>query len=194
MRILKPLKLMFLCLLLQACKQPVDWHANDITGLMPDLVFSLAGPLGEQIDANTLHGKLVVLFFGFTHCPDTCPTTLTQLSVIRKNLGVQADGVHFVLVSVDPERDTPAIMQRYSASFGPWLLGLTGTEAALKKLRDAYGVYAAMESSTSKGNYNVMHSTAVFVFDTHGKARLLMTDIQATDTVVADLRNLIEQN
>ena len=66
--------------------------------------------------------------------------------------------------------------------------------SSTKKLRDAYGVYAAMESSTSKGNYNVMHSTAVFVFDTHGKARLLMTDIQATDTVVADLRNLIEQN
>lgn len=192
MRILKPLKLVFLCLLLQACKQPVEWHATDITGVMPDLEFSLAGALGEQIDANMLHGKLVVLFFGFTNCPDACPTTLTQLSVIRKNLGVRADAIQFVLVSVDPERDTPEVMQRYSASFGPWLLGLTGTEAALKKLRAAYGVYAAMESSTSKGNYNVMHSTAVFVFDADGMARLLMTDIQATDAVVADLSNLIE--
>lgn len=192
MRTLKPSFFLLVAILLQACSEPVNWHASDVTGMLPNLEFDLAGPDGERFDARSLQGKAVLLFFGFTSCPDVCPTTLTQLSVVMRKLGPQADKLQILLVSVDPGRDTPEVMKRYTASFGPWLLGLTGSEEALATLRKAYGVYAAMESSDSKGAYNVMHSAAVFAFDSKGQARLLITDVNDSDAVVSDLKNLID--
>jgi len=191
MRIWKLTFLLLLGVLLQSCSQPVDWHASDVTGVLPELQFRLTGPAGEPVDASSLLGKPVLLFFGFTSCPDVCPTTLTQLSVVMKKLGPQADQLQVLLVSVDPARDTPEVMQRYTRSFGPWLLGLTGSEEALAALRKAYGVYAAMESSDTKGTYNVMHSAAIFAFDSNGQARLLITDVNDTDALVSDMQNLI---
>lgn len=193
MRALKLAVIPLILILLQSCNEPLNWHASEITGKMPDLAFSLSGPDGENIGADSLRGKPVLIFFGFTNCPDVCPTTLTQLSVVYKKLGEQADDVQVVLVSVDPDRDTPEVMKRYTASFGPWLLGLTGTEDALDEFRKNYGVYAAMESSDSKGTYNVMHSTAIFAFDANGQARLLISDVSDSDAVVSDLKQLIDQ-
>ncbi len=193
MRALKLALTLFFATLLQSCTEPLNWHANDVTGMMPDLKFSLTGPDGAGIDARALRGKPVLIFFGFTNCPDVCPTTLTQLSVVMKKLGQQADNVQVVLVSVDPGRDTPMVMKSYTASFGTWLLGLTGSEQELTTLREAYGVYAAMESSDSKGSYNVMHSAAVFAFDAKGRARLLITEVNDSDAVVSDLRQLLEE-
>jgi protein SCO1/2 len=193
---MRPLKLvlsLLLAILLQSCHEPLDWHASDVTGMMPDLEFTLTGPDGAQVGARSLQGKPVLIFFGFTSCPDVCPTTLTQLSVVMKKLGSQADDIQIALVSVDPDRDTPAVMKRYTATFGPWLLGLTGSEEALTTLREAYGVYAAMESSDSKGTYNVMHSAAIFAFDAKGRARLLISDVNDSDAVVSDLKQLIAQ-
>ena len=193
MHTLKSLLFLTLTVFLHACSEPIQWHASDITGVMPDLEFSLTGPDGVSVAASALLGKPVLVFFGFTNCPDVCPTTLTQLSVVIKKLGAQADDIQAVLVSVDPGRDTPAVMKSYTASFGPWLLGLTGPEEALAALREAYSVYSAMESSDSKGDYNVMHSAVVFVFDADGHARLLITDVYDTDKVVSDLKQLIDQ-
>lgn len=191
MNTLKIKLLLLVFLLLQACSEPVNWYGSEVTGMMPDLEFTLTGPDGEQVDAKSLRGKPVLVFFGFTSCPDVCPTTLTQLSVARKKLGAQADDVQILLVSVDPDRDTPEVMKQYTASFGPWLLGLTGPEKDLDALRKTYGVYAAMESSDEKGAYNVMHSAAVFGFDAKGRARLLISDVTDSEAVVSDLKNLI---
>ena len=192
MKALKHTLILLLALLLQACSEPLDWHANDVTGMMPDLEFSLTGPDGEVVESRSLQGKPVLIFFGFTSCPDVCPTTLTQLSVVMKKLETQADAIQIALVSVDPDRDTAEVMKRYTASFGPWLLGLTGSEQALTTLREAYGVYAAMESSDDKGDYNVMHSAAVFAFDAKGRARLLISDVTDSDAVVSDIKQLID--
>ena len=192
MRTLKFVLTLFLILLLQSCKPPLQWNASDISGAVPDLEFTLTGPDGEAVNANSLHGKPVILFFGFTNCPDVCPTTLTRLSVLMKALGPQANDLQVVLVSVDPDRDTYDVMKRYTASFGPWLLGLTGSEEDLTRLRETYGVYAAMESSDSKGTYNVMHSVIVFAFDADGRARLLISNLDDGDTVVADFKQLID--
>lgn len=191
MNVLKLTFILLLAMLLQACSEPLNWNASDISGVMPDLEFSLIGPDGEVVESKSLQGKPVLIFFGFTSCPDVCPTTLTQLSVVMKKLGPQADDVQIVLVSVDPDRDTPKVMKRYTASFGPWLLGLTGSDQALTTLRKTYGVYAAMESSDDKGAYNVMHSAAVFAFDAKGRARLLISDVTDSDAVVADIKQLI---
>jgi len=193
MRALKPVLILLMVMLLHSCNEPLSWHAGDVTGMMPDLEFTLTGPDGIAIDAKSLQGKPVLVFFGFTSCPDVCPTTLTQLSVVMKKLGPQAGDIQIVLVSVDPGRDTPEVMKNFTASFGPWLLGLTGPEEALARLREAYGVYAAMESSDSKGSYNVMHSAAVFAFDAKGRARLLISDVNDSDAVLTDLKQLIDQ-
>ncbi len=193
MRALKLVLIPLMVMLLQACSEPLTWHASDVTGMMPDLEFTLTGPDGTAINAKSLQGKPVLVFFGFTSCPDVCPTTLTQLSVVMKQLGSQADDIQIALVSVDPGRDTPEVMKSYTASFGPWLLGLTGEEQALTRLRETYGVYAAMESSDDKGSYNVMHNAAVFAFDAKGRARLLIADVNDSDAVVSDLKQLIDQ-
>jgi protein SCO1/2 len=176
---------------LVSCKQPVHWNAGDVAGAMPDLEFALVGPDGENVDAGQLRGKPVLLFFGFTNCPHVCPTTLARLSVLMKKLGPDASDIQVVFVTVDPARDTPEAMKRYTAAFGPWLLGLSGDPQELKRLRESYGVYAAMESSDDKGNYNVMHTTVVFAFDADGKVRLLLSDLDDADAVVADLKQLI---
>lgn len=192
MRIFKTALILLLLIFLQSCQQAVEWNATNISGAMPDLEFVLTGPDGGSVDASSLNGKPILLFFGFTNCPSVCPTTLTRLSVLRKQLGPYAEGVRVVFVSVDPDRDTPETMKRYTASFGPWLLGLTGAEEDLTRLSETYGVYAAMESSDSKGNYNVMHSAVVFAFDANGKARLLISDLDDGDAVVSDIKQLID--
>ena len=192
MRVFKLILTLVLAMFLQACKEPLSWHATDVTGMMPDLAFALTGPDSTVVEANSLRGKPVLVFFGFTSCPDVCPTTLTQLSVVMKKLGTQADDVQITLVSVDPDRDTPEVMKSYTGSFGPWLLGLTGSEQALTALREAYGVYAAMESSDDKGAYNVMHSAAIFAFDAKGRARLLISDVSDSEAVASDIKQLID--
>ncbi|HEY5775547.1 MAG TPA: SCO family protein [Xanthomonadales bacterium] len=189
------LKLIFILILivcLQSCKQPVHWNASDVAGAMPDLEFVLTGPDGERVDAQALRGKPLLLFFGFTNCSHVCPTTLTRLSVLMKQLGPDAEDIRVVLVTVDPDRDTPEVMKRYTASFGPWLLGLTGPEEDLTRLRESYGVYAAMESSDEKGTYNVMHSSVVFGFDANGRVRILISDLEDGDGLVSDLKQLID--
>ena len=193
MRALKLTTILLLAMLLQSCNEPLNWNATDVSGVMPDLEFSLTGPDGEIVKSSSLQGKPALIFFGFTSCPDVCPTTLTQLSMIMKKLGSQASDIQVALVSVDPGRDTPEVMKTYTAQFGPWLLGLTGSEQALTTLREAYGVYAAMESSDEKGAYNVMHSAAVFAFDATGRARLLISDVSDIDAVVSDIKQLLAQ-
>jgi protein SCO1/2 len=192
MRALKFALTLLLATLLQSCGKPPDWHASDVTGMLPDLDFSLTGPDGEVVEAGSLRGKPVLMFFGFTNCPHICPTTMTQLSVLMKKLGPRADDIQLALVSVDPARDTPEVMKNYTASFGPWFLGLTGSEEALAAMQKTYGVYAAMESSDSKGSYNVMHTTAVFAFDARGRIRLLISDLGDVDAVVSDLIQLVD--
>lgn len=184
--------ILILVVLLESCNQPVQWHASDVAGAMPDLEFALTGPDGELVDARSLRGKPLLLFFGFTNCPGVCPTTLTRLSVLMKQLGPDAKDIRIVFITVDPDRDSAAVMKRYTASFGPWLLGLTGPEADLTRLRETYGVYAAMESSDSKGIYNVMHSSVIFAFDANGRVRLLISNLDDGDGIVSDLKQLID--
>ena len=192
MSALKIVLSLFLLVVLQSCKQPVHWNAGDVAGAMPDLEFALTGPDGEPVDARSLRGKPVLLFFGFTNCPNVCPTTLARLSVLMQKLGPDANNIHVVFVTVDPERDTPEVMKRYTAAFGPWLLGLSGPEADLTRFRESYGVYAAMESSDSKGIYSVMHSSVIFAFDANGRVRLLISNLDDGDGIVSDLKQLID--
>jgi protein SCO1/2 len=178
-------------LALTACKQPPTWRGQDVTGLMPDLAFELTDSLGKRVRTEDLLGKATLMYFGFTNCPDICPTTLSQIKVALQELGPEADGIRVLLVSVDPERDTPEAMAKYTAAFGPWLHGLTGNKSELKAINNAFKVDFLAQEPNLRGEYDVMHSNRVFGFDADGHCRVLMPNTANTPAMVEDLRQLL---
>ncbi len=152
-----------LALLLAACgKQGAGWHTTDITGVMPPLALAMTRANdGKVVSETDYRGKIVVLYFGYTHCPDICPTTLANLADALGKLGTNANDVRVLFVTVDPARDTPALLKGYVASFAPQVDGLRGTPDQLAALARRYRV---AYSVTAGPPYEVMHSNAVFVF------------------------------
>jgi protein SCO1/2 len=129
--------------------------------------FQLVDQDGGAVTADKLQGKPTLLFFGYTHCPDICPTTLFEVSEVLRALGKDADRVNAYFVSVDPERDTPAIVKDYLSSFDPHLKGLTGDPDAVAKALSAYRVYAK-KVSAKDGDYTMDHSAMVYLMDRNG--------------------------
>jgi protein SCO1 len=166
------------------------YHAADISGFMPPLAFHLTGPAGQPISEQLLRGKTTLLYFGYTHCPDVCPTTLARLSAALRMLGASADGVRVLFVSVDPERDTPAVLARYASYFAPQVIGVSGTDEQLLALTKRYRVAYRRAPPDAQGNYDVYHSSAVFVFDAEGRARLLVPDTESAARLAEDLSSL----
>ena len=181
-------------LIVLSCGQQPAWNGIDVSGVFPDLEFELIDSNGQTINASAFHGKTTLLFFGFTNCPGICPATLGQISVALTELGESADQVQVLLVSVDPDRDTPEAMKTYTARFGPWLHGLTGEEADLKAMNNSFKVDFMAQKADEKGNYDVVHSSRVFAFDSLGRCRLLLSDTSETSAVVSDLNRLIQES
>ncbi|GLV49172.1 electron transporter [Thermus sp. LT1-2-5] len=154
--------------------------------------FLLEGPDGP-VRLRELGDKVVLLFFGYVHCPDVCPTTLLALKRAYERLspGEQAR-VQVVFVSVDPERDPPEVADRYAKAFHPSFLGLSGSEAAIREVAQAFGVYYQKTQYRGPGEYLVDHTATTFVVR-GGKLLLLFSPekVEATDKVVADLRALL---
>lgn len=187
--------LLLLAVLLTACGQNAPpWGLRDISGLMPPLDFTLT----EANDGATVHGKnfrgkVVLLYFGYTHCPDVCPTTLSLLSRAVAALGTSAQQVRILFVSVDPARDTLARLKTYAAAFGPEVVGLRGSEAGLKPLTKRYRVSYGYGKPDSSGAYEVSHSSAVYVFDRSGEIRLLAGPTDSAPVITGDLRRLLAE-
>ena len=117
-------------------------------------------------------GKLVFLYFGYTSCPDVCPTTMADLRQVRQAVGAKADQFDVVFVTVDPDRDTPDRMQKYASAFDPGFIGLSGSMDELQPVWAEYGVYRKIEKSTSSTDYSVTHSSLLYLIDQEGKLRL----------------------
>ncbi|WP_323122226.1 SCO family protein [Burkholderia alba] len=184
------------CLLaatLSACSQrDAPWGLANVTGHLPDLGFSLTGEDGKPIDAAAFKGRIALVYFGYTHCPDVCPETMARLMQVLAKLGADAQNVRILFVSVDPARDTPEAMRSYVAAFdAQHAYGLTGTERQIESLAKRYRVAYQMEKRDPSGGYEVTHSSAVYVFDAQGHARLLATDQDSPDVIAADLRRII---
>lgn len=158
------------------------YHAQNISGVMPALEFNLTN--GTAISAG-LRGKATLLYFGYTHCPYGCPTTLAYLAETLKLLGPRAESVRVLFVSVDPRRDSPGALSRFASSFGPQFIGLTGSDEQLTALTKRYRVAYRSGEPDKDGSYAVSHSSAVFVFDRDGRARLLVTTSE-TDEQLAE--------
>lgn len=181
-------------LLLVGCQEQ-SWQTKDISGLMPPLEFKLTDEDGRSVSAEDYLGKPTLLFFGFTNCPDICPTTLARLAAVSKQLDkeLQKD-LQVLFVSVDPARDDPETLRRYTDAFGPQFIGLTGSQAALDALTRRYRVTYGYGDKDASGNYEVSHSSAVFAFNRAGEVRLLIRDSDPIDAVAADLRQLAEES
>jgi protein SCO1/2 len=170
------------------------WQLTNVTGHLPDLQFSLTGGDGRPVDATAFKGDTTLVYFGYTHCPDVCPETMARLMQVIAKLGTdEAQRVRILFISVDPARDTPQAMHDYVTAFDPrHARGLTGTNRQIEALARRYRVAYQMEKRDPNGNYEVTHSSAVYIFDAAGRARLLATSADSPDAIAQDLRRLIE--
>jgi protein SCO1/2 len=154
--------------------------------------FSLPDTSGKMRSLADYKGKAVVLFFGYTHCPDVCPTTMAELTQALQQLGPDAKRVQVLFVTVDPARDTPQVLSQYVQAFDPSFVGLRPSEAQLAKIAKDFRVYYAKVPGTTPENYTMNHTAASYVFDPSGKLRLFVRDGQGAQPWVHDLKQLLD--
>lgn len=172
------------------------WQLTDVSGHLPDLAFKLTADNGQNVDASAFRGHTTLVYFGYTHCPDVCPETMARLmQVLEKLPASDAKDVRILFISVDPARDTPQALHSYVAAFdAKHIRGLTGTDAQVESLAKRYRVAYQMEKRDPNGSYEVTHSSAVYIFDRDGQARLLATSGDTPDAIAHDLRRVIEHD
>jgi len=152
--------------------------------------FQLVDQNGKAFTAANLQGKWHLLFFGYTHCPDTCPTTLNELALALDKLGKRKDRVGIVFISVDPERDTPEVLKSYVESFDAPIVALTGTPDQIKQVARAYRVYYA-KHQRSGGEYDMDHSAVIFVMDPQGRFTATLSPDTPADAMAQRLEKLL---
>ncbi|MEW6688850.1 MAG: SCO family protein [Pseudomonadota bacterium] len=178
--------------LLAACSpEGPKFRSTDVTGAEFGRSLALTGHDGKPRTLADFRGKLVVVFFGYTHCPDVCPTTLADMAGALKQLGADAARVQVLFVTVDPERDTREVLAQYVPAFDPGFIGLTGDAGAIQRTAKEFRVYYAKSSGAAPGAYTVDHSGQSFVFDTEGRLRLLARPERISQDLAADLRTLL---
>lgn len=187
------------CGLLGGTWQARAWHATNMTGTLPPLEFTMKRAQdGKEVTAADYKGKIVLLYFGYTYCPDVCPTTLLHISNVLKKLGPKANDVRVLFVTVDPNRDTLSILKQYTGAFAPQIDGLRGTPNALATLAKRYRVAYSVTPASPGHPYEVSHSAGVYVFDRNGKLKLLFSNLSVSNAKIgddtADLSELIAQS
>jgi protein SCO1/2 len=154
--------------------------------------FSLRGSDGSEVNLGRYRGRVIALGFGYTFCPDVCPTTLADLAQARKRLGAAGQELQVVYVTVDPERDHAERLRRYLAAFDATFIGATGTPEQLADVRKAYGILAAKKPlEGSQSGYVVGHSAVVYLIDREGRQRALIPFGQSVDDIVHDVEALL---
>ena len=190
---MKLLSALSLCvaLLLAGCSEPPRFVSTDISTVDWGKDFSLTDHNGQPRRLADFQGKAVVLFFGYTQCPDVCPTTLSAMRDVMTLLGDDAKRVQVLFVTVDPARDTPALLAQYVPSFHPGFLGLYADEKGTSALAKEFKVFYARQPGTTPGSYSIDHSTSSYAFDPQGKLRLLLRHGEAPNNLAADLKLLL---
>ena len=184
--------LLLICL--AACSPKPEFKNIDITGSTAfGKDFSLVDPDGKVRTLADFKGKVVVMFFGYTQCPDICPTTLTEMQQVMTLLGPLADKVQVLFVTVDPDRDTAAILKQYVPSFDSRFMGLRpADEAALEKVTKDFKIYYKKVPGTSPGSYTIDHTAGSYAFDPEGRLRLYIKHAQGPETLAHDLKELLK--
>ena len=181
----------FLATLLAACGEPAKFNATDISGADWGKDFALTDHTGQLRHLADFRGKAVVMFFGYTQCPDVCPTTLAAMRDTMKLLGPDAARVQVLFVTVDPARDTQQLLAQYVPWFDPSFLGLRGDEATTAAVTRDFKVFYAKVPGKDAGSYSIDHSASSYVFDPQGRLRLTVRHGETPERLVADLRQLL---
>jgi protein SCO1/2 len=172
--------------------RPYSWHGSVFQPASPAPEIHLNDTQGHPFVLSQAKGKIVLVFFGYTHCPDECPLTMAKLKQVISELGPAADRVEVVFVTIDPQRDTPGVLQAYLAKFNPSFIGLTGPLSALEPVWQAYGVYQQTNGVTAQDAYQVTHSTQLYVIDQNGRLRFTYSIDSTAAEIEQDLRQLIK--
>src|SRR5690242_17610781 len=169
-----------------------QFESSDVTGSSFGRDFSLHDPAGNTRTLADFRGKAVVVFFGYTQCPDVCPTTLAALAEAMKQLGPDADRVQVLFITVDPERDTPDLLSKYVPAFDRRFLGLRGNAEETARTAKEFRILYQKQPGTSPGSYTMDHSAGTFIFDPQGRLRLYVGLAQGPEVFAHDLRELLK--
>ena len=183
--------LLCIVLMLAACGQHPQFHSTDITGANFGRDFSLTDQTGHFRHLSDYKGKVVVIFFGYTQCPDVCPTTLADLAAAMKLLGGDAKRVQVLFITVDPARDTQAVLAAYVPQFDPSFVGLYGDAAATAATAKEFKVFYQKQPGPTPQSYTIDHSAGDYVYDPQGRLRLLIKYDASPQNMAADLRLLL---
>lgn len=180
--------------LLVACSDPnaPKFTAIDITGADYARDFSLMDHNGQQRSIKDFAGKVVVMFFGYTQCPDVCPTSMAELAEVKRLLGPQGESFQGLFVSVDPERDKPEMLKAYMTNFDPGFLALIPTPEALPAVAKEFKVYYKKVPGQTPTSYTMDHSAGSYIFDTKGKVRLYARYNSGAKAMAADIAQLLQ--
>jgi protein SCO1/2 len=183
--------IIFSLALLAGCDGQPQFKSTDITGADYGRTLDLNDHTGRARKLEDFRGKAVVVFFGFTHCPDVCPTTLADLSQAIKTLGPDADKVQVLFVTVDPERDTRELLAEYVTAFDPRFLGMYGDAAATQRVAKDFKIY--FEKRKTGDSYSVDHSGQSYVIDPQGRLRLFVRHDRIAADLPHDLKALLKE-
>lgn len=174
-----------------AASPTATFKGVDITGAEYARNLSLTDQFGQRRTLADFKGKVTVVFFGFTHCPDVCPSTMVELAQVKTALGADGSKVQGVFITVDPERDTPEILKAYMSGFDPSFIALRGTPDEIAATAKEFKVFYSLVPGKSEGSYNVDHTAGSYVFDTQGRVRLYMRYGDGAEALKTDLKALL---
>ncbi|MES2562618.1 MAG: SCO family protein [Pseudomonadota bacterium] len=183
-----------LAMLLSACDKPhaPAFKLTDVTGANFGKTLVLTDHAGARRTLADFKGKVVVLFFGFTHCPDVCPTALIELAQVAQSLGPDASRVQVLFVTLDPERDKPQVLREYVPSFYPTFLGLHGSAEETLAAAKEFKVYFSKQPQPA-GGYTIDHSAGTFIIDPQGRLRLFAQHGAGVETLLHDIKRLLSE-
>lgn len=183
--------LLVACWLVACAPAKPQFESIDITGAAYARDFALVDMSGKARTLADYRGKVVVIFFGYTQCPDVCPTTMAELKTVMQSLGGDADRVQVLFVTLDPERDTPALLSQYVPSFDKRFVGLYGDEAATARTAKEFKLFYQKVAGPTPTSYTLDHSAGSYVFDADGRIRLFMRQGQSAASIAHDLKILL---
>lgn len=163
----------------------------DITGAQYAREFTLTDHTGARRSLADYKGKVVVVFFGFTQCPDVCPTTLSDLAQVKQKLGPAGNDLQVIFITVDPERDSQQVLAQYVPGFDPSFLGLYGSAQDIERTAKEFKVFYQKVAGKTPTAYTMDHTAGSYVFDRDGRVRLFLKHAQGVDAIAADLKRLL---
>ncbi|MDN5842826.1 MAG: SCO family protein [Alcaligenaceae bacterium] len=175
----------------EASNKPLPFKGSDITGSGLGKGLDMIDGDGNERTLADFKGKVLMIYFGYTQCPDVCPTSMAQVALAIEALGNKADDVQVILISVDPDRDTPPIMKAYAHLFNPDFIGLTGSHEQLRKTAQSFKAFYSKEPGPTPEQYTMSHSSTFYLMDRDGEARALVRADSSPEDMIHDIELLL---